>query len=192
MVKAKKDLVDSEGKKRIAGQRWLVRKQGVYQPHIHEEVLETRKAYVLTDKKCIQLRALKNMVDVYTIQRQAGDEWLVGVKNAASHVLDVNEEFVKEVNITSLNSRQYCYIVDPIVNGQRLFGQKILKKGETTFFLQPGEQLENNRIYDMIVLKEDESLLLKALNTFEDDDGKMYEPGSIWMKKGPCDYIPKI
>ena len=62
------------------------------------------------------------MVDVYNVQRQAGDEWLVGVKNTASHVLDVNEEFVKEVNITSLNSRQYCYIVDPIVNGQRLFG----------------------------------------------------------------------
>jgi hypothetical protein len=37
-----------------------------------------------------------------------------------------------------------------------------LKKGETNFFLQPGEQLENNKIFDVIVLREDESLLLKA------------------------------
>ena len=157
-------MFDSEKKKRIAGQRWLVRKQGIYQPHIHEEVLETRKAYILTDKKCIQLRALKNMTDVYDKVRKAGEEWLIGVENAASHVLDVNEEFVKDVHITSLSSRQYCYIVDPVIKGERQYGQKILVKGEKNFFLQPGEQLENNKIYDVIVLREDESLLLKALD----------------------------
>jgi major vault protein len=79
VVKAKKDLKDSEGIDRIAGQRWLIRKQGIYQPHVDEDVLEVRKAHILTDKKCIHLRALKNMKDVYGVKRRAGDEWLVGI-----------------------------------------------------------------------------------------------------------------
>jgi hypothetical protein len=53
VVKARNMLVDSQGVKRRAGERWLVRKQGSYMPHVFEEILDTRKAYVLTDKKCI-------------------------------------------------------------------------------------------------------------------------------------------
>lgn len=134
------------------------------------------------------------MTDVYGKERKAGAEWLIGVEHHASHVLDVNEEFVKDVHITSLSSRQYCYVVDPIIDGKHDYGRKILIKGEKNFFLQPGEQLENNKIYDVIVLREDESLLLKALDSFTDEDKeKTYRPaGSTWMKKGPCDYIPKI
>jgi major vault protein len=53
VVKAKKRLNDSEGKERRPGERWLIRKNGAYLPHEHEEVLEVRKGYVLTNKKCI-------------------------------------------------------------------------------------------------------------------------------------------
>ena len=60
------------------------------------------------------------------------------------------------------------------------------------FFLQPGERLENNMINSVIVLGEDEALVLKAVALFKDDDGKEYQPGSIWMKVGPCDFIPPI
>ena len=56
-------------------------------------------------------------------------------------MLDVNEEFVKEVMITSLSNRQYCYILNPMKGGKNLFGQKILVKGEKKFFIQPGEEL---------------------------------------------------
>ena len=52
--------------------------------------------------------------------------------------------------------------------------------------------MENNRINEVIVLGEDQGLLLKAKTTFKDDDGTVYQPGSIWMKLGPCDYIPPI
>lgn len=45
------------------------------------------------------------MTDVYGKERKAGEEWLIGVTQSASHILDVNEEFVKEVNIISLSSR---------------------------------------------------------------------------------------
>ncbi len=44
-------------------------------------------------------------------------------------------------------------------------------KGEKKFFLQPGEELENGRIYDVIVLGEEEALLLKATRDFKHDDG---------------------
>ena len=67
------------------------------------------------------------MTDKYTIKRRAGDEWLVGINEGETHILDVNEEFVKEVNITSLNNRQYCYVINPIVEGKRAFGKKELR-----------------------------------------------------------------
>lgn len=91
VVKAKRNLVDSEGIERVAGKKWLVRKNGAYMPNVFEEVLEVRKALVLTDKKCIWLKAIKNMIDVYGIERRAGDEWLVGISLAETHIFDVNE-----------------------------------------------------------------------------------------------------
>jgi major vault protein len=54
-------------------------------PNVFEEVLEVRKAYVLTDKKCIWLGAGKNIKDLYGIERRAGDEWLVGIFLAETH-----------------------------------------------------------------------------------------------------------
>jgi len=48
----------------------------------------------LTDKQCIQLRALSNFKDVYGIDRKAGSEWLITNKNAEVHIIDVHEELV--------------------------------------------------------------------------------------------------
>lgn len=67
-----------------------------------------------------------------------------------------------------------------------------MRKGERKFFLKPGEELENSKINDIVVLGEDEGLLLKAKSEFKDEEGKVVKPGSIWMKVGPCDYIPPI
>lgn len=71
-----------------------------------------------------------------------------------------------------------------------LFGQKKLVRGETTFFLQPGETLVNG-VQNVIVLSEDEALLLIAKEDCSDIKGK-HEAGSKWMVKGPTDYIPGI
>lgn len=121
------------------------------------------------------------MIDVYGIERRAGDEWLVGISQAETHILDVNEQFVKEVHITSLTVRQYCYVINPIIDGKRAFGQKELRQGERKFFLQPGEELEDNKINDMLVIAEEEAILLKAKN-FIKDGGKEYKPGEVWLK----------
>lgn len=82
--------------------------------------------------------------------------------------------------------------MNPYVNGVRKFGQKELRKGEMKFFLQPGEKLESDTIHSVIVLGEDEALVLKAIANYKDEDGKEYLPGTIWMKVGPCDFIPPI
>lgn len=68
----------------------------------------------------------------------------------------------------------------------------ILKKGEDKFFLKPGEKLVGNQVKDIVILAEDEALLLKAKQGFKDEDGEDRKPGSIWLKKGPCEYIPPI
>lgn len=56
--------------------------------------------------------------------------------------------------------------------------------------------MENNKTYDLIILGEDETLLLKATNTYVENKGKdnekVYPAGSTWLKSGPCDFIPPI
>lgn len=65
-------MKDSEGTARRPGEKWIVRTNGSYLPNVNENILEVRKAYVLTDKKCIHLRAIKDMTDVYNIKRKGG------------------------------------------------------------------------------------------------------------------------
>jgi major vault protein len=47
------------------------------------------------------------------------------------------------VNITTLTNRQYAVILDPVdKDGKPQLGRKKLVKGESSFFLMPGERLE--------------------------------------------------
>jgi len=74
-----------------------------------------------------------------------------------------------------------------------------LRKGETSFFLKPGERLRSG-IQDVVVLAEDEALLLQAKEAFEDselaEDGSFIDkrraPGDRWMVYGPRDYVPPV
>jgi len=191
-LRARKDCKDAEGKQRKAGEEWLVRKVGAYLPDVHEEVLETISAYVLTDKKAVHLRAITTFVDFRGITRKAGEEWLVTIKEAETHIPDIYERVVGEVSITTLNSRQYCVILDPVdvKTNKPQFGKRTLCRGETSFFLRPGERLENG-IQNVHVLEEDEALLLRARETFADGKDKR-KPGDRWMIYGPTDYVPPV
>jgi major vault protein len=72
------------------------------------------------------------------------------------------------VNITTLNSRQYCVILDPVDDkGVPQLGRKKVACGETSFFLMPGEHLENG-IQNVFVLGENEGLIMKAVDGFRD------------------------
>merc|ERR550514_1839937 len=202
-LRARRECTDSAGKERKAGEEWMVRRLGAYMPGVDEEIVETVRAYVLTEKKALHLRADRSFTDVYGKERKAGEEWLVMFEMAETHIKDVSETVVAEVDITTLTSRQYCVILDPYVDGVQKLGTRKLVRGECSFFLQPGEKLENDQIEQVHVLAEDEALLLTAVEAFTDasppaitkrgDDRPVERsPGDLWMIYGPCEYVPSV
>jgi len=80
--------------------------------------------------------------------------------------------------------------VDPRSRRNQL-GKRELRKGETSFFLNPGERLEGGRPQNVYVLDSEEALLLCAREAFE--EGKdTRKPGDRWMIFGPTDYVPPV
>jgi len=177
---------------RKTAEEWLVRTPGAYLPGVHEEIVTTVQAVVLTDKRALQLRAARTFTDFYGVVRKAGEEWLVTKEMTERHIQDVYEVSVGEVQITTLNSRQYCVVVDPVspVTGKPALGMRELRKGERSFFLLPGERLEAG-IQNVHVLESGEALLLRAREQFPDGQ-EVRKPGDRWVIDGPCDYVPTV
>lgn len=191
-LRARKACNDRAGSGRKAGEEWLMREVGAYLPGVDEEVIETVQAFVLTDKKALHLRATRTFTDVFNRVRKAGEEWLVTFDDTEVHLPDVYEKVVGEVRITSLSSRQYCVVLDPIdlKSGKQLLGKRQLRKGELSFFLHPGERLEAG-IQNVHVLAEEEALLLRAKEEFTEGE-VVHMPGDRWMIYGPTDYVPPV
>jgi major vault protein len=190
-LRAKKEFVDSSNTLRKAGEEWIIRQPGAYIPAVEEEIVETVSAYILSEKKALQLQAIRTFTDKFGRQRKAGEEWLVTVKDAETHIPDVHEKVVGEVNITVLTNRQYCVVLDPVgPDGKPQLGKRELRKGPVSFFLQPGERLESG-IQNIHILDSEEALLLHAREAYKDTD-TLRKPGDRWMIYGPCDYVPPV
>jgi len=191
-LRAKKEFTDDDGVDRRTGEEWLVRKVGAYMPNVHEEIVQTVAAIILTEKKALHLNATRNFKDVYGKNRKAGEDWLVTKVQSEKHLPDVFERVVGEVSLTTLNSRQYAVVLDPISKetGKPQLGMRQLRQGETNFFLQPGEKLEAG-IQNVYVLGSEESLLLRAREAMQDGP-ETRNPGDRWMIAGPCDYVPPV
>lgn len=192
---ARQSCTDRQGNRRRAGEEWLVREEGAYLPGVDESVVSTIKAYVLTERKALHLIAKRTFTDIFNHQRKAGDEWLVTFEDAEIHIPDVYEEVVREVEITTLGDREWCIVVNPIDDsGKPQLGMREVRQGRTSFFLHPGESLENG-IQKIYVLGEQEALLLRAKEAFiegEADNLIQHQPGDLWMISGPRDYIPRV
>ncbi|CAF0991784.1 unnamed protein product [Adineta ricciae] len=188
---AKKELVDRLGQRRVTGENWLVKKPGAYLPLAYETVVNVENAHVLTNKKALHLRALKTFTDDFNQTRNNGDEWLITCEQTEAHILNVYEELIKTVDIVVLNSRQYCVILNPVgADGKNQLGKKKLVVGEKSFFLQPDERLEKG-IQDIYILEEDEGLILRCTEPFEDGIDKVSRiAGDRWLLRGPREYIP--
>ena len=61
-------------------------------------------------------------------------------------------------------------------------GKKVLRAGECTFFLHPGESIPQG-IQNVHVLTETEGLVIRATEDF-DDNGVSRSAGDRWMIKG--------
>ncbi|XP_057202759.1 major vault protein isoform X2 [Triplophysa rosa] len=206
-LRARKEGLDRSGVRRVTGEEWQVSKVGAYLPGAHEEVVEIVNAFILTDKNALHVRALRAFRDAGGQDRRTGEEWLVTVADREAHIPSVAEEIVGVVEVTTLNSRQYCVILDPVGHdGKPQLGQKRVVKGERSFFLRPGEELENG-IQDVYVLSEEEGLVLRAVEAFIDTEGEeeteeeeggkrtkkrglQRRPGDRWMLRGPIEYVP--
>uniref|UniRef100_A0A674CC82 Major vault protein n=1 Tax=Salmo trutta TaxID=8032 RepID=A0A674CC82_SALTR len=186
-LRARKEGVDRSGVRRVTGEEWQVIKVGAYLPGAHEEVLDIVNAFILTDKRALHVRALRPFRDAGGRDRRTGEEWLVTMAEREAHIPSVAEEVVGVVNVTTLSSRQYCVILDPVgPDGKPQLGQKRVCKGERSFFLQPGEHLEEG-IQDVYILSEEEGLVLRALSR---RGGVQRRPGDRWMLRGPLEYVP--
>jgi major vault protein len=196
-LRAKKEFNDLRHKvNRQTGEEWIVREEGAYIPNVNEDIVQTVSAVILTEKKALHLRASRTFVDAYKIERKAGEEWLVTSQRTEKHIPDVYEVVVGEVSITSLNSRQYCVILDPVhrETKKQQLGTRVLIKGPDSFFLLPGERLEAG-IQDVQVLDTEEALLLRAREGFTEktpDGPHVVNPGDRWMIYGPRDYVPPV
>ena len=193
---ASEACVDRQGIARKAGEEWIVRTEGAYLPGVDEEVMQILNAYVLTDRKALHLRARRTYTDAFGVERKAGDEWLVTLTDAETHIPDVYEEVVGEVKITTLGDREWCIVRDPLgADGKPQLGMREVRKGRASFFLHPGESLEGG-IQKVYVLGEQEALLLRATEAFEDAaaaaPAQPRKPGDLWMIEGPADYIPPV
>nr|XP_014338022.1 PREDICTED: major vault protein isoform X2 [Bos mutus] len=196
-LRARKECLDRDGKERVTGEEWLVRSVGAYLPAVFEEVLDVVDAVILTEKTALHLRARQNFRDVRGVTRRTGEEWLGGglvtVQDTEAHVPDVYEEVMGVVSVTTLGPHNYCVILDPVgPDGKNQLGQKLVFKGEQSFFLQPGEKLERG-IQNVYVLSEQQGLLLRALQPLEEGEGKekvSHQAGDHWLIRGPLEYVP--
>lgn len=192
-LRARRETSDHDGKQRVTGEEWLWSKVGAYLPGAYEEVVDVVNAYVLTEKNALHVRATRTFKDQFGVVRKNGEEWLVKMSDAETYIPDVYEEVVGLVNITTLNNRQYCVIVNPLGDdGKPQLGKRKLVKGDKSFFLRPGESLERG-IQDIYVLSEEEGLILKANESFKEEDGRVErQPGDRWMIRGPVEYVPPV
>lgn len=192
-MRATRDLVDFDGKARIAGEEYLVRKVGSYLPILNETVLGKITARVLTPKTALLVRAKLTFTDQFGKRRKVGQEWLVTSEDTESFIPCVEEEIVESRNIVTLSNREYCVVSSPLNTdtGLNQIGMKETRRGPQSFFLQPGETLYTEPT-QVIVLREDNALELIANEKFQDvlKDGKVVvrQPGEVWRLVGPQEY----
>eukprot|EP00092_Neocalanus_flemingeri_P070666 GFUD01086756.1.p1 GENE.GFUD01086756.1~~GFUD01086756.1.p1 ORF type:complete len:850 (-),score=233.37 GFUD01086756.1:107-2656(-) len=194
-LRATRETTDKNGVNRVAGEEWMVKKNGSYLPGVYEEVVVTCTAYFLTDKTAVHVAATQTFTDEKGRQRKSGEEYLITVDDMEAFIPGVYENVIETKGITTLTNRQYCIIVNPVgANGKPQLGAKKLVKGEKSFFLQPGELLENG-VQDIFILGENEGIVLKALEAHKDTFANPpvdRKPGDNWMLTGPLEYIPPV
>lgn len=90
-------------------------------------------------QKALHVRAVRAFKDAGGRERRTGEEWLVTMADSEAHIPSVSEEVVGVVDVTTLNSRQYCVILDPVgPDGKPQLGKKrVVKVSRSSLHLAP-------------------------------------------------------
>ena len=145
-------------------------------------VSEVQPLPVIGANQALRLRALQDTKDTEGTERKAGDEWLVNKKGA--YIPGVDEQVVALVEPITLTNRQCCVVCTSPVDGKL---QRKILKGPQSFFLQPGEVLEDD-VRSMIFLQANEGIDFVAREAFTDETvtpAVSRSPGERWMVRGP-------
>jgi major vault protein len=108
-LRAIRDFTDTVSKtKRVAGDEWLFRGPGTYEPRIEVRVEEIVRATIIAPNQAIKLRAKKQCVDAAGRVRKAGEEWLY--REQGAYLADVDEEIVCVLNAHILTERKALHL----------------------------------------------------------------------------------
>jgi len=193
-LQARFAFTDRTGAKRAVGEEWLHETEGAFLPWVEEEVVEEVARRTLTQTTAFHVRAVRDFTDKNGKKRVAGSMWLVCAAESPTFIPTPAEEVVTTVDLIVLRSKQYAVVQDPVDAALRnRAGAFELRKGPCSFFLHPGETLEDGCVKDAVVLQDDEALVLTAASDIADDGfGKARKAGTKWLLHGPASYIPPI
>ncbi|XP_053406855.1 major vault protein-like [Mercenaria mercenaria] len=195
-LKALQDFTDKTGRKRVTGEEWYVNKPGAYLTGVNEEVVSLEERRTLTLDTGLKLRASQTFTDDNGVKRLAGEQWLLTGEEQDEYYPQIGVEVVSVEKRVVLAQGQYCVVLDPVdTDFKPQLGKRELRKGCCSFFLHPGERLEQG-IQNSFVLSEDEAIVLLATEAFKDTTQKgkkvLRKCGEKWMINGPVEYIPPI
>lgn len=103
MIRAIRDFTEGETQ-RNAGDEWLFFGPGSYIPRVDCEVVRDVNPITIKPNTALKLRALRATKDKYSIERKAGEEWLI--RETGDYLPSVEEEVVEEVKAIVLTEKK--------------------------------------------------------------------------------------
>ncbi|EFA85758.1 hypothetical protein PPL_00988 [Heterostelium album PN500] len=179
----------SNGKPHKAGDEWLFKGPGTYQPNVDEEIIETVKAIILKAHQALKLRAKIDFTDRDNKKRKSGEEWLVTAEGA--FIVDPYEEVVERMEATVLDEKTAVQVQAMKTfddNGvERKKGERWLLTNEQTPLYIPPPEVKIESVVNITVLASNEFVVI---SDFQDEDG-VNQMGKKKQIVGPCNFFLK-
>jgi major vault protein len=193
-LRAKVAFKDQQGVQRQAFEEYLWTRPGAYLLDVNETLVNVVKPVILTPQSAIHVECTQAFTDdrawaKNNKDRRPGQIYLITNEDTSEFLPNTMEKIIKEVSLQTVTRQQYAAILDPSENGQNQLGRRKVVTN-TSFFLQPGERLENNAVQAIYSLSVDEALLLCADEDFTEENGTKRKAGELWLLSGPGSYIP--
>lgn len=195
-LRARNKFTDVTGTVRQVGEEYLWSKPGSYIIGVDEQLVTVVPAKIITKDIALHVEVKKSFYDNRPFakkDRLPGEVYLVDSTMTAEFTPQPQEDVIKTVKLITVSNRQFAVVMDPVgANGKPQLGRRKVVTN-TSFFLQPGERLDSYGIKDAYVLGEDEAVLVRAVEEFEDT--QLSPPirrvsGEQWLLRGPREYIP--